>query len=47
VQANIRESVRRLRRASELLARLEAEDDLLIVGAVYALETDLVSFLDI
>jgi carbonic anhydrase len=44
VRANIRASVNHLRHGSQLIERLIDEDDLLIVGAEYSLETGVVDF---
>jgi carbonic anhydrase len=44
VRENVESSVRQLKAASESLARLSAEEDLLIVGAEYSLETGEVDF---
>jgi carbonic anhydrase len=46
VRANVRQSVRQLRHGSHILERLIADDDLLVVGAEYSLETGQVEFLD-
>ncbi|EIJ36010.1 carbonic anhydrase [Thiothrix nivea] len=46
VRANIRASVSHLQHGSTILEQLVAEDDLLIVGAEYSLETGLVDFFD-
>jgi carbonic anhydrase len=46
VRANVRASVRQLRRGSELLERLIETDGLLIVGAEYALDTGVVTFFE-
>jgi carbonic anhydrase len=46
VQANIRASVDHLRRGSPILEKLIQNDELLIVGAEYSLETGAVEFLD-
>ncbi len=46
VRSNIRASVDHLRHGSEILERLIAEDQLLVVGAEYSLETGLVEFFD-
>ena len=46
VRANVRASVNHLSHGSELLERLIRDDGLLIVGAVYSLETGIVSFVD-
>ncbi len=46
VQANIRSSVEHLRRGSEMLKQLIADEGLRIVGAEYSLQTGLVEFLD-
>ncbi len=46
VQANIRASVEQLRKGSELLAELERDDGLVIMGAEYSLDTGLVEFFD-
>jgi carbonic anhydrase len=44
VRANVRQSVERLRRGSTILERLIESDQLLVVGAEYALETGKVEF---
>jgi len=46
VRANIRASVKNLRRGSEILEQLIQEGNLTIVGAEYSLETGIVEFLD-
>ena len=46
VRANIRASVDHLRHGSELLESLIRDEDLLVVGAEYSLETGVVSFFD-
>lgn len=46
VRANIRSSVQQLENGSEILERLLASGDLVIVGAEYSLETGRVEFLD-
>lgn len=46
VRSNIRASVDHLRHGSEILERLILEDNLLVVGAEYSLETGLVEFFD-
>jgi carbonic anhydrase len=46
VRANVRQSVDQLRHGSKILERLIDSDDLLIVGAEYALETGKVEFFD-
>jgi carbonic anhydrase len=46
VRANIRASVRNLRRGSEILEQLVQDGSLTIVGAEYSLETGLVDFFD-
>jgi carbonic anhydrase len=46
VRANVRASVAQLRHGSELLERLIREDGLLVVGAEYALESGVVTFVD-
>jgi carbonic anhydrase len=46
VRANIRASVERMRDGSDILAALERDDGLLIVGAEYSLDTGLVEFFD-
>jgi carbonic anhydrase len=46
VRANIRASVRNLRKGSEILAQLVEEGNLTIVGAEYSLETGIVEFFD-
>ncbi len=46
VRANIRASANQLRHGSELLESLIAQDDLLVVGAEYSLETGVVEFFD-
>ncbi len=45
-RANVRASVRALRRESEVLARLMESEGLLVVGAEYSLETGSVDFFD-
>lgn len=45
VRANVRTSAERLRRGSAILERLR-DDGLLVVGAVYSLETGVVEFFD-
>jgi len=47
VRANIRASVNRLKRGSEILETLIKDDWLKVVGAEYSLETGFVEFLDI
>jgi carbonic anhydrase len=47
VRANVRASVDHLRHGSELLERLVRSGGLVIVGAVYSLETGVVTFLDV
>jgi carbonic anhydrase len=46
VRANVRQSVAQLKTGSQILERLIANDDLLVVGAEYSLETGRVEFLD-
>lgn len=46
VRANVRASTERLRHASEIIAGLERDSGLAIVGAEYSLETGLVDFFD-
>jgi len=46
VRANIRASANHLRHGSEILERLILENDLLVVGADYSLETGRVEFFD-
>lgn len=46
VRANVRASVDHLRHGSELLERLIARDGLLVVGALYSLETGEVDFFE-
>ncbi|HSG59670.1 MAG TPA: carbonic anhydrase [Woeseiaceae bacterium] len=46
VRANVRASVERMRHESDILAALERDDGLLIVGAEYSLDTGLVAFFD-
>jgi carbonic anhydrase len=46
VRANIRASVDHLRHGSQLLEQLIQNDDLLVVGAEYSLETGIVDFFD-
>ena len=46
VRANVRASAQHLRHGSELLEQLVRSDGLLIVGAVYSLETGCVEFFD-
>jgi carbonic anhydrase len=46
VRANVRASAERLRHGSEIIAKLERDDGLLIVGAEYSLETGMVDFFD-
>ena len=46
VHANVRSSVAQLRHGSAILEHLIQEDGLLVVGAEYALETGVVTFLD-
>lgn len=46
VRANVRASANQLRHGSEVLERLIETDGLVIVGAVYSLETGLVEFFD-
>ncbi len=46
VRTNVRASAETLRRASDVIATLERDDDLMIVGAEYSLETGLVDFFD-
>ncbi|MFL6192614.1 MAG: carbonic anhydrase [Thermoanaerobaculia bacterium] len=46
VRANIRASANHLRHGSQVLEQLIQEDDLLVVGAEYSLETGLVDFFD-
>jgi carbonic anhydrase len=47
VRANVRASVDRLRRGSEIVEQLVREQGLVVVGAEYALETGEVTFLDV
>lgn len=46
VRANVRASVNHLRHGSEVLERLIEEEDLLVVGAEYSLETGAVDFFE-
>jgi len=46
VRANVRASCNHLRHGSELLEQLSLDDDLLVVGAEYSLDTGLVDFFD-
>jgi carbonic anhydrase len=46
VRANVRVSANHLRHGSEVLERLIDEDDLVVVGAEYSLETGVVDFFD-
>jgi carbonic anhydrase len=46
VRANVRASANQLRHGSELLEQLIREDDLLVVGAEYSLESGVVTFFD-
>jgi len=46
VRANVRVSANQLRHGSEVLERLIEQDDLLVVGAEYSLETGRVHFFD-
>ena len=46
VRTNVRASAETLRHASDVIASLERDDGLLIVGAEYSLETGLVDFFD-
>ncbi|HCA26815.1 MAG TPA: carbonic anhydrase [Betaproteobacteria bacterium] len=46
VRANIRASVDRLRRGSQVIEQLIQHDGLLVVGAEYSLETGIVDFFD-
>jgi carbonic anhydrase len=46
IRANIRTSVDHLRHGSEVLEQLIREEDLVVVGAEYSLETGLVDFFD-
>ncbi len=46
VRANVRASANQLRHGSEILEQLVRQDDLLIVGAEYSLETGEVDFFD-
>jgi carbonic anhydrase len=46
VRANIRASVKHLRRGSEIIEHLGQNDGLLVVGAEYSLETGIVDFFD-
>jgi carbonic anhydrase len=46
VRANVRASCNQLRHGSELLEQLIHDEDLLVVGAEYSLETGLVEFFD-
>jgi carbonic anhydrase len=46
VRENVRMSVAQMRHGSEIIAGLERDDGLIIVGAEYSLETGLVDFFD-
>jgi len=46
VRANIRASVRHLRHGSEIIENLIQSSGLLVIGAMYSLETGIVEFLD-
>jgi len=46
VRANIRASVRHLRRGSDIIEQMIQKDGLMVVGAEYSLETGLVDFFD-
>jgi carbonic anhydrase len=46
VRANVRMSTNQLRHGSDVLERLIEEEDLLVVGAEYSLETGVVDFFD-
>ena len=46
VRANIEASVHQLRFGSKVLAKLAEDEDLLVVGAEYSLETGVVQFFD-
>lgn len=46
VRANVRRNVERLRSGSPLIERLIREDGLMVVGAVYSLETGVVDFFE-
>src|ERR1700704_3720961 len=46
VRANIRASVRHLRRGSQIIEQLIQKDGLMVVGAEYSLETGVVDFFD-
>jgi len=46
VRANVRASVEGLRHGSEIIEQLVANDNLLVVGAEYSIETGVVDFLD-
>lgn len=46
VRANIRTAAKKLRHGSQLLERLIQNEDLLVVGAEYSLETGVVDFFD-
>jgi carbonic anhydrase len=46
VRENVRMSVAQMRHGSEIIAGLERDDGLMIVGAEYSLETGLVDFFD-
>lgn len=46
VRANVRAAANHLRRGSPILERLIREDDLIVVGAEYSLETGVVDFFD-
>jgi carbonic anhydrase len=46
VRANVRQSVDQMRRGSKILEHLTETDELLVVGAQYALETGRVEFFD-
>lgn len=46
IRANVRVSANQLRHGSEILEQLIEEDELLVVGAEYSLETGIVEFFD-
>lgn len=46
IRANVGATAERLRQESEIIESLERDDELLIVGAVYSLDTGLVDFFD-
>src|SRR5207248_1967515 len=46
VRANVRTSASHLRHGSEILERMMLEDGLMVVGAVYSLQTGVVDFFD-